>query len=96
MSNDNQKKRIRLVVYGLVQGVFFRAHTRDVAVKLGVKGIVRNLYDGTVEIIAEGTEQQLIELIGFAKKGPPSARVYDVDIQWEVFKGEFNNFTITY
>ena len=50
-----EEKRIEIKVLGMVQGVFFRATTRDVAGKLGLKGTVRNMRDGSVEIIAEGT-----------------------------------------
>jgi acylphosphatase len=91
-----EEKRVEIKVFGLVQGVFFRATTRDVARKLGLKGTVRNVRDGSVEIIAEGTEEKLNQLISFAKKGPSSARVYDIKVKWEEPKGDMSYFGISY
>ncbi len=96
MGKDKEIKRVEIVVYGIVQGVFFRANTRDVATKLGLRGIVRNLHDGSVEIIAEGNEEDLCELISFAKKGPPSAKVYDINIEWKNPQEDLPFFKITY
>ena len=92
----SNKKRVTIQVYGIVQGVFFRANTRDFAQKLGLRGTVRNVRDGSVEIIAEGKEEDLIQLIGFAKVGPPSAKVYNIDVNWENPKGDLPSFRITY
>ncbi|MHA1869082.1 MAG: acylphosphatase [Candidatus Heimdallarchaeaceae archaeon] len=90
------KKRIEVKVTGIVQGVCFRAYTRDFAKRIGVNGYVRNLVDGSVEIVAEGEEEKLWELIKFAKRGPPSARVYNIDVKWTENLNQFNNFTIKY
>lgn len=91
-----EEKRIEIKVLGMVQGVFFRATTRDVAGKLGLKGTVRNMRDGSVEIIAEGTEERLNRLIIFAKQGPPSAKVYDIQVKWEQAKGDLSYFKVIY
>jgi len=96
MGKDKEIKRVEIIVYGMVQGVFFRAKTRDVAMQLGLRGTVRNMYDGSVEIIAEGYEEELNALISFAKKGPPSARVYDIDIVWKDPQEDLPYFKITY
>lgn len=96
MRNDKEIRRVEIIVYGLVQGVFFRATTRDVAAKLGLRGTVRNLHDGSVEIIAEGYNDDLNTLISFAKKGPPSAKVYDIDIVWKDPQENLPFFKITY
>ena len=96
MNNLENKKRVEIQVFGIVQGVFFRANTRDYAKKLGVKGTVRNCYDGSVEIIAEGSEEKLNELIAFAKIGPPSAKVYNINVKWEEAKGDFSSFRVVY
>jgi acylphosphatase len=94
---DSKKiKRVEIIVYGIVQGVFFRANTRDVAVKLGLRGTVRNLHDGSVEIIAEGYQEDLNALISFAKRGPPSAKVYDINIVWKDPQEDLPFFKITY
>ena len=96
MSKPEDEKRVKIQVFGIVQGVFFRANTRDYARKLGIKGTVRNLHDGSVEIIAEGREDKLNEMIAFAKNGPPSAKVYNIDVEWENAKGNFSSFRIIF
>ncbi len=96
MGKDKEIKRVEIIVYGIVQGVFFRATTRDVASKLGLRGTVRNLHDGSVEIIAEGYEKELNTLISFVKKGPPSAKVYDIDLLWKDPQENLPFFKITY
>ena len=68
----------RFVVRGRVQGVFFRASTREQARKLGITGHARNLADGNVEVIACGTDEALDELQKWLHRGPPSARVESV------------------
>ena len=87
-------KRVHLFVSGRVQGVFFRAHTRDLAQKLGLSGFVRNLPDGRVEVVAEGPEEKLQELIEFCYRGPPLAHVIHVEIHWEEPTGEFRGFSV--
>ena len=68
----------RFIVRGRVQGVFFRASTREQALKLGIAGHARNLADGNVEVIACGTDEALDELQKWLHRGPPSARVESV------------------
>ncbi len=87
-------KRVHLFVSGRVQGVFFRAHTRDLAQRLGLSGFVRNLPDGRVEVVAEGPEEKLQELIQFCHHGPPLAHVTNVEIHWEEPTGEFRGFSV--
>ena len=96
MNNLENEKRVEIQVVGIVQGVFFRANIRDYAKKLGIKGTVRNLYDGSVEIVAEGKEEKLNELIAYAKIGPPSAKVYDINVKWGEAKGDFSSFRVVY
>ena len=88
------EKRINIIVSGHVQGVFFRAHVMYIAKKLGLKGFVRNLLDGNVEIIAEGPEGNLKELLEFCKKGPIGARVTNIKVDYEKAKGDYNEFFI--
>jgi acylphosphatase len=88
--------RVHLLISGEVQGVFFRANTRRVAKEIGVTGWVRNLPNGMVEVVAEGRKPQLDRLIEFCKKGPEGARVDDIVIEWEKYKGEFKDFQILY
>ncbi len=88
--------RAHVVIHGLVQGVFFRAGTRDEATRLGVGGWVRNLPDGSVEAVFEGEKKKVEEIIGWSHRGPTGARVSSVDITWEEFKGEHRRFDIRY
>ena len=85
-----------VMVYGLVQGVFFRASTVKKAQELGLTGCVRNGKDGkSVEIIAQGSKEQLEKLILWAKKGPQGAKVECVEVKWEENKEEFADFIVT-
>ena len=93
---DTKMKRLRIVVHGRVQGVMYREFTRREAEKLGVTGYTRNLPDGTVEVIAEGEEKQLNELVQKCKKGPLLAFVEKLDIQEKKPTGEFEGFDIRY
>ncbi len=86
--------RAHIYVSGLVQGVFFRASMQDVARSIGVTGWVRNLPDGRVEAVIEGEEDKVLKVIEWARRGPPLARVEDVKVEWEEYKGEFRDFYI--
>ncbi len=88
---------VRIVVYGYVQGVFFRAFASRQATKLGLSGYVRNLSTGeTVEVQAEGERKQLEKLIGFLEMGPPPARVKRVVTSWSKYTGSYFGFSIKY
>ena len=80
----------------MVQGVFFRSETRRIAKGLGLKGWVRNLRDGRVEVVAEGEKNNIDSLIEFLKKGTSAARVDNVDVKIEDYKGQFEDFTVKY
>jgi acylphosphatase len=86
------KARAHVYVNGLVQGVYFRSSTRELAYDLGVKGWVRNLPDGRVEAVFEGEEEMVRRLVDFCRRGPPRSRVSNVDVAWEKFTGEFMYF----
>lgn len=88
--------RVHLYVEGFVQGVFFRSDTREEARRLGVNGWVRNLPDGRVEVVGEGEEKAVKELVNWCHKGPPGARVSQVKIENEQYRGEFDSFSIEY
>jgi acylphosphatase len=77
-----------------VQGVFFRARTRDEAHKRGLTGWVRNLYDGRVEGVFEGEDEDIQSMISWCRQGPPHAAVTDVSVEGETYRGEFSDFTI--
>jgi len=88
-------KQVHLVVRGRVQGVFFRASTLREARRLGLTGWVKNRNDGAVEIVAEGEEDGIKDLIAWANRGPGAARVERVDVRWRSFVGELSDFRIT-
>jgi acylphosphatase len=88
--------RAQVIIRGIVQGVFFRASTRDEALRIGVGGWVRNLPDGTVQALFEGEKKKIEEIIAWCHKGPPGAQVSKVDISWETYRGEFTHFDIRY
>lgn len=96
MSHNQDQQRIHLYISGRVQGVFFRATTRDTAQELGITGWVKNLSDGRVEAVAEGCSSDLEEFVEFCHEGPRRARVDDVEIQEEDHTGEFSSFSIRY
>lgn len=79
-----------------MQGVFFRREVTRLAKLLDISGWVRNLPDGSVEVVAEGDKQKLDELIGFCRIGPSGARVKNVGVDWSDFKNEFRGFRITH
>jgi len=88
--------KIRAVVNvtGLVQGVNFRHYTRQSALNLNVSGWVRNLPDGRVQGCFEGEEADVNALIAWCRTGPDWARVDDVAVTSEVYRGEFDDFRI--
>lgn len=86
--------RARVVVSGVVQGVYYRAHARDRAARLGVAGWIRNLDDGSVEAVLEGNEPAVREMIEWCRRGSPKAVVNNVVVTWEPFSGEFDRFSV--
>jgi len=85
--------RYEIIVKGRVQGVGFRAFTERIAGGLGVKGYVKNLPDGTVEVVAEGDKQALDQLCSKLKAGPGMAYVDDVNAIEKESTGEFRDFS---
>ncbi len=92
----DMKIRRYVKVYGRVQGVFFRANTKTVADKHGVKGYVKNLPDGTVEAVLEGEEEAVKKVIEWMHTGPPLAKVKKLEVREEEYKGEYRDFRIEY
>ncbi len=90
------KTRAHFFLSGRVQGVCFRSAGRDKACSLGIKGWVRNLSDGRVEIVAEGEESKIKKFIEWAKEGPEFAGVENIELYRENYKGEFDRFKIKY
>jgi acylphosphatase len=88
--------RVRLIVKGRVQGVWFRDSTRQKANELGVYGWVKNRLDGNVEVLVEGPENDVKELIKWCHHGPPYAKVTRVKEIKEDWQGEFDSFDIVF
>ncbi len=88
--------RAHVYVHGRVQGVFFRATTRDKANVLGVKGWVKNCLDGSVEAVFEGEKDAVEKIANWCKKGPEGAFVNNIDVHWEKCLSEFDGFSIIY
>ena len=89
-------KKIRAIVSGKVQGVGFRMYTQHKAQQLGIKGYVRNLRNGDVEITATGEPQAIDALIKWAESGPPSAVVNNLEVEIITDVEEFTDFAIRY
>ncbi len=85
-TNDNatnNPRRMRILISGRVQGVFFRDSTREKAQALGLSGWIRNLPDGRVEAVVEGDEDRVAEMLSWCEEGPPDARVQNVSTENE-------------
>jgi acylphosphatase len=74
------QRRVRIIVTGRVQGVFFRASTVDLGHNLGLTGHARNLADGSVEIEAQGEGDAVAKMCEWAKRGPPLAQVTSCEV----------------
>jgi acylphosphatase len=88
--------RAHLFIEGRVQGVCYRAFTRDIAHTLVLKGWVKNLFDGRVEAVFEGKREIIEKAIKECYSGPPGARVTNIEVKWEESKGDVKGFAITY
>jgi acylphosphatase len=76
------RTRAHVFVSGTVQGVYYRASTRDTAREHGVSGWVRNREDGRVEAVFEGSEEDVDAMVGWCHEGSPAAQVEDVEVEY--------------
>jgi len=86
--------RVRLFISGVVQGVSYRASTQEQARQRGIVGWVKNLEDGRVEALVQGSKDKVTELLAWCRKGPPAAKVEKVDVSWEEVGDEFRSFEV--
>jgi len=93
MSNS---KVVHCIVSGLVQGVFYRASTKDMADSLNLTGWVRNIPDGKVELQAFGNPDNIQKLVDWLWKGPSAAKVSNVEVNYIDIQEEFRDFSIKY
>lgn len=91
-----EKARAHVLIEGQVQGVFFRAFTREEARARGLTGWVRNLRDGRVEAVFEGDRAAVEGMLAWCRKGPPYAYVQHVEIDWQPYQGDFQDFRVVY
>lgn len=94
--NDPKMKRLHGFVSGRVQGVGFRYFTQQVANELGLNGWVKNTWDGKVEFVVEGTEEQLAVFKRKLSRGPSSAHVTDLKVIEMSANGEFTSFRVKF
>ena len=87
-------RRVRITVFGKVQGVFFRYSAQELATKSKVNGFAKNNLDGSVEILAEGGDKAVEEIVEFCKHGPEMARIDKIEITEEDFIGDCDKFEI--
>ena len=93
---DMENTRARAIIEGTVQGVLFRHHTREEALKLRLKGWVKNRRDGSVEAVFEGEKEKVEQILKWCHRGPSAARVTEVHTIWEDYTGAFEDFSIHY
>jgi acylphosphatase len=94
MSPSTDQTRLRLLISGRVQGVFFRAAAAREAQGLGLRGWARNLADGRVEIEVEGRGGEVRMFLAWAHQGPPAARVDAVEERWSEAAGMAAGFVV--
>jgi len=85
-----------ILVSGRVQGVYYRAFTRQAAQRWGLTGFCRNLPDGQVEVIAEGERTVVESFIEQLRNGPPRAKVENIQVYWKPSERRFKDFSIRY
>ncbi len=88
--------RIHALVQGVVQGVGFRSFVLRTARAAGLTGFVKNLRDGSVEILAEGPREELERFAGDISEGPRYGLVRDVQLTWAEPTGEFASFEVSF
>jgi len=93
---NNDLKAIKVVVKGRIQGVGYRANTHKKATQLGITGYIRSVQGREIELVAEGKEEALEELIEFLEEGPSGAEIEECQVEWIEVTDEFIRFSIKY
>lgn len=88
------RRQFEALVHGRVQGVNFRHYTRAKARSLGLRGYVRNLPDGRVQVVAQGEERALRALLAWLHRGPSLAAVSHVDVSWQTPESTLDDFEV--
>ena len=90
----NNYERLEVIVFGKVQGVFFRQHVYRMGKKLGLVGEVENLPDTTVRVVAEGPREILEKFLRHVQIGSIQSEVENIEAEWYPIKYEFKSFDI--
>ena len=88
------KSGARLIVEGTVQGVTFRQFVKENADKFELKGFVRNLEDGNLEVVLEGEDDAIAKMVEVVKQGPAHAQIRNVGVEEKQWSGEFSEFKV--
>ena len=91
---DSKKMRLHVVVRGRVQGVGFRAFVVENGLAVGATGWARNRWDGSVEVVAEGSRDNLNALLAVLRRGPRMSNVTELEQEWKPASGEFRSFGV--
>ena len=94
MTEQTETTRLHAIVEGGVQGVGFRAFVMQKAASLNLQGWVRNRWDGSVEVVAEGPRPDLEKLLAALYRGPYAADVRGVKPEWQPARGEYSGFSV--
>jgi len=92
----DSRKRAHIFYSGRVQGVGFRYAAQDIAMNLGITGWIKNLDDGRVEVVVEGTEEDIKKFLDNISKGALGRYIKEVVLSWEKPAREFNDFDIRF
>jgi acylphosphatase len=94
--NNQIKIRAHIIVRGKVQGVYFRQNAQRICNEYGVTGWVLNANDGSVEAILEGSKNSVEDAISWFKVGPSNAHVEKIELSYDKYSGEFQDFKVSY
>jgi len=86
-------KRVKVLISGIVVGIFFRRFVMHNAIRLGVNGYVKNI-NHKVEAVFEGNDEQVDNLIELCRQGPVGSKIEKVEVKEEKYKGEFKSFEV--
>lgn len=90
------ERELRIAVYGRVQGINFRYYAKKYCITEGINGYVANKEDGSVEIVAQASEEKLKKLLEWVRKSPGFSKVEKIDAEWKVAGKKYEGFEIAY
>ena len=96
MKETKSTHRVHVFYSGRVQGVGFRYEAESVAHRLGLKGWVKNLQDGRVELLCEGSREQIEQILSEIQEGTLGRHIKKVDCVWEAPTNEYKDFSVEF